>query len=57
MTVTADPQIPRRASGLVTRGCISYRINDDGKISEQWAFEDFAAVLNHVGGVKLPWSW
>jgi len=34
-----------------------YRINDDGKISEQWAFEDFAAILNQAGGVKLPWSW
>ena len=34
-----------------------YRINDDGKISEQWAFEDFAAILTQAGGVKLPWSW
>ena len=34
-----------------------YRINDEGKISEQWAFEDFAAILNQAGGVKLPWSW
>ena len=34
-----------------------YRINDVGKISEQWAFEDLAAVLNQVGGVKLPWAW
>jgi predicted ester cyclase len=34
-----------------------YRINDAGKISEQWAFEDLAAVLSQVGGVKLPWAW
>ena len=34
-----------------------YRVNDDGKISEQWAFEDFAAILSQAGGVKLPWSW
>jgi predicted ester cyclase len=34
-----------------------YRINDAGKISEQWAFEDFAAILSQVGGVKLPWAW
>jgi len=34
-----------------------YRVNDDGKISEQWAFEDFAAILTQAGGVKLPWSW
>jgi len=34
-----------------------YRVNDAGKISEQWAFEDLAAVLSQVGGVKLPWAW
>jgi steroid delta-isomerase-like uncharacterized protein len=34
-----------------------YRVTDDGKISEQWAFEDLAAVLSQVGGVKLPWAW
>jgi predicted ester cyclase len=34
-----------------------YRIDDAGKISEQWAFEDFAAILSQVGGVKLPWAW
>ena len=34
-----------------------YRINDAGKISEQWAFEDFAAILSQAGGVKLPWAW
>ena len=34
-----------------------YRINDAGKISEQWAFEDFAAILTQGSGVKLPWAW
>jgi steroid delta-isomerase-like uncharacterized protein len=34
-----------------------YRVNDEGKISEQWAFEDFAAILSQSGGVKLPWAW
>ena len=34
-----------------------YRINDAGKISEQWAFEDLAAILSQVGGVNLPWAW
>jgi steroid delta-isomerase-like uncharacterized protein len=34
-----------------------YRVNDAGKISEQWAFEDLAAVISQVGGVKLPWAW
>jgi steroid delta-isomerase-like uncharacterized protein len=34
-----------------------YRVNDGGKITEQWAFEDFAAILSQAGGVKLPWAW
>jgi steroid delta-isomerase-like uncharacterized protein len=34
-----------------------YRVNDSGKITEQWAFEDFAAILSQAGGVKLPWAW
>jgi len=32
-----------------------YRINDDGKISEQWAFEDLAAILSQAGAISLPW--
>ena len=26
-----------------------YRVTDDGRISEQWAFEDLAAILSQVG--------
>ena len=33
-----------------------YRVNDAGKVSEQWAFEDLAAILSQVGAVKLPWA-
>jgi steroid delta-isomerase-like uncharacterized protein len=33
-----------------------YRVTDDGKISEQWAFEDLAAILSQVGAVSLPWA-
>ena len=33
-----------------------YRINDDGKISEQWAFEDLAAILSQAGAISLPWA-
>ena len=32
-----------------------YRVADDGKISEQWAFEDIAAILSQIGAIKLPW--
>jgi steroid delta-isomerase-like uncharacterized protein len=33
-----------------------YRVRDDGKISEQWAFEDMAAILSQVGAAKRPWA-
>ncbi len=33
-----------------------YRVNDDGKISEQWAFEDMAAIASQLGAVSLPWA-
>jgi predicted ester cyclase len=33
-----------------------YRVTDDGKISEQWAFEDTAAILSQVGAISLPWA-
>jgi steroid delta-isomerase-like uncharacterized protein len=33
-----------------------YRVTDDGKISEQWAFEDLAAILGQLGAAKLPWA-
>ena len=33
-----------------------YRVTDDGKISEQWAFEDMAAILSQLGAAKLPWA-
>ena len=32
-----------------------YRVNDDGKISEQWAFEDLAAIGSQLGAFSLPW--
>jgi steroid delta-isomerase-like uncharacterized protein len=33
-----------------------YRVTDQGKISEQWAFEDMAAIISQLGVVKLPWA-
>jgi predicted ester cyclase len=33
-----------------------YRVTDDGRISEQWAFEDMAAILSQVGAISLPWA-
>jgi len=49
--------IPATGDALQWDAVDIYRINDAGKISEQWAFEDFAAILSQVGGVKLPWAW
>ena len=33
-----------------------YRITDEGRISEQWAFEDLAAILSQTGAISLPWA-
>ena len=33
-----------------------YRITDDRRISEQWAFEDLAAILSQAGAISLPWA-
>ena len=33
-----------------------YRVTDDGRISEQWAFEDLAAILSQAGAISLPWG-
>jgi steroid delta-isomerase-like uncharacterized protein len=33
-----------------------YRINDEGKISEEWAADDMAAFASQLGAIKLPWS-
>jgi steroid delta-isomerase-like uncharacterized protein len=33
-----------------------YRVTDEGKISEQWAFEDMAAIASQLGAVSLPWA-
>ena len=33
-----------------------YRVTDDGRIREQWAFEDLAAILSQTGAIALPWA-
>jgi predicted ester cyclase len=33
-----------------------YRVTDDGKLSEQWAFEDLAAIGSQLGAFSLPWA-
>jgi predicted ester cyclase len=33
-----------------------YRVTDDGRINEQWAFENLAAILSQAGAISLPWT-
>ena len=33
-----------------------YRVNDDGKISEEWAADDMATVGSQLGMFSLPWA-
>jgi predicted ester cyclase len=33
-----------------------YRVDDDGKISEEWASDDMAAFASQVGALQLPWA-
>ncbi|MEY2569857.1 MAG: hypothetical protein QOE63_207 [Acidimicrobiaceae bacterium] len=33
-----------------------YRVNEQGKIGEEWAFDDLATVASELGAIKLPWA-
>jgi steroid delta-isomerase-like uncharacterized protein len=33
-----------------------YRIDDNGKISEEWAADDMAAFASQLGAIELPWA-
>jgi predicted ester cyclase len=33
-----------------------YRVEDDGKISEEWASDDMAAFASQLGAFALPWA-
>jgi predicted ester cyclase len=33
-----------------------YRVDDDGKISEEWASDDMAAFASQLGAIQLPWA-
>ena len=32
-----------------------YRVDDDGKISEEWASDDMATFASQLGAIQLPW--
>jgi predicted ester cyclase len=33
-----------------------YRVEDTGKISEEWAADDMAAFASQLGALRLPWA-
>jgi predicted ester cyclase len=33
-----------------------YRVEDVGKISEEWASDDMAAFASQLGAIQLPWA-
>jgi predicted ester cyclase len=33
-----------------------YRIDDDGRINEECAFDDLPAVASQLGAITLPWA-
>ena len=33
-----------------------YRVDDDGKISEEWAADDMAAFASQLGALQLTWA-
>jgi hypothetical protein len=48
-TTTLDPRV------AAVREFVA-RVTEDGKISEQWAFEDMAAIGRQLGVFTLPWA-
>jgi hypothetical protein len=48
--------IPATGRGVQWNAIDIYRVTDDGKISEEWAFDDMATVANQLGAVSLPWA-
>jgi predicted ester cyclase len=48
--------IPKTGKSIQWDSLDIYKITDDGKISEQWSFQDMAAILSQLGAAKLPWA-
>ncbi len=48
--------IPSSGSDVRWDAVDIYRVTEDGKISEQWAFEDMAAIGSQLGAFSLPWA-
>jgi predicted ester cyclase len=48
--------IPKTGKSIRWDSLDIYKVTDDGKISEQWSFQDMAAILSQLGAAKLPWA-
>jgi predicted ester cyclase len=48
--------VPATGSRITWDAGDIYRVTDDGRITEQWAFEDVAAILSQAGAISLPWA-
>ena len=53
---SCDGRIPSSGRDVRWDAVDIYRVTDDGKISEQWAFEDMAAIGSQLGAFSLPWA-
>jgi len=48
--------IPASGKPVTWNAVDIYRVGEDGKITEQWAFEDMAAIGSQLGAFALPWA-
>ncbi len=48
--------IPATGKPVTWNAVDIYRVDEDGKITEQWAFEDMAAIGSQLGAFALPWA-
>ena len=48
--------IPKTGSRVTWTAVDIYRINDQGKITEEWAADDMAAFAGQLGAFTLPWA-
>jgi len=48
--------IPATGKAVTWDAVDIYRIEDDGKISEEWAADDMAAFASQLGALQLPWG-
>ena len=48
--------IPKTGNRVTWDAVDIYRVNDEGKITEEWAADDMAAFASQLGAFTLPWA-